>query len=242
MMNIPWTKSEKTAAGAFVAWSLAGLIFTPLKIEPADVWNWSLPTLLADFIWWCLRWGDAIMMVLATINTHLVTTHFWGKSGARKWLIITILVGAIVETIGVKTGWLFGNYVYTDAFGGKIGGILPFTIPLAWFVIVTNALVLIRQFWPQWNRWGTATATGLTATAIDWVMEPFAVTVKQYWIWEGDVIPWSNYITWFGVSFSLVLCFLPEDRKVTTRMEWRPALVLGSTLLIFLAGRIVHGV
>jgi putative membrane protein len=114
-------------------------------------------------------------------------------------------------------------------------GVVPLTIPLAWQVVVTNALFLARGLVRNRSRLGEAALSGAICTAYDFILEPFATRAKQYWIWRGAAVPPENYLAWFVVSGLLVCGFAP---RVPTRFprDSRPALILGVTLLIFLAG------
>ena len=130
---------DKLFLGAFLFWSAAGLIFTIGQISPASVMHGSLPGWLKDFIIGCLQSGDPILILLVFANTHLHAARQWGPAPARRWALIVFVVALAVETLGVATGFPFGAYRYTDQFGPRLG-LVPLTIPLAWHVVVTNAL------------------------------------------------------------------------------------------------------
>jgi hypothetical protein len=78
---------------------------------------------------------------------------------------------------------------------------------------------------------------GVICVIYDFILEPFATTVKGYWQWSEGSIPLLNYIAWFVLSALLVRLFAPT---LSSRVRWdpRPALVLACTLLIFLAGEL----
>jgi len=230
-----WNNLEKILFGAFLFWAAAGLIFISLHIALSTVAAWPIPLWLRDFVALCLRTGDPLLIFLAFANTHLHAARQWTPARARRWALIVLTLALAVETLGALTGFPFGVYRYSDLFGPSLG-IVPLTIPLAWHVVLTNALFLVRNVAPHRSRLAEAGLTGLLCTAYDFVLEPFATSVKGYWQWRDGTIPLQNYAAWFAVSSLIVWAFAPT--AVTRfRRDPRPAIVLGATLLIFLAGR-----
>lgn len=231
-----WNVLEKIAFAAFLFWTAAGLFFTLAHLSPATIAKWPLPDALIRFVDFCLQTGDPILILLAFTNTHLHAARQWSAGVARRWGLIVLVCAYGIETFGAITGFPFGEYHYTDTFGPVLG-VVPLTIPLAWHVVVTNALFLIRAIAPHLFRLTEAALAGLLCTLYDFVLEPFATTVKHYWIWNEGTIPPLNYIAWFVLSALLVLLFAPTLSS-RHRLDPRPALILGLTLLIFLAGEL----
>jgi uncharacterized membrane protein len=114
-------------------------------------------------------------------------------------------------------------------------GVVPLTIPLAWHVVVTNALFVVRAVAPHASRLAEAALAGLLCMLYDFVLEPFATTVKHYWIWTEGTVPPINYLAWFVLSGLLVRLFAPTLSS-RFRLDLRPVLILGITIAIFLAG------
>jgi uncharacterized membrane protein len=229
-----WSLLEKIFLGAFFFWFACGFIFIVGHIEPAAIAAWPLPAWLHAFVALCLRTGDPILIFLAFANTHLVAARQWGGTAARRWALFIIVSSLAVETLGAMTGFPFGVYTYTDRFGPVVG-VVPLAIPLAWQVVLTNALFLVRAFAPHLPRWGEAAAAGAIATLYDAVLEPFATTVKGYWHWRDGAVPLQNYVAWLVVGTLLVRAFTPTSAGRADR-DARPALILGATVLLFVAG------
>lgn len=230
-----WSFLETSFFAAFLIWSAAGLIFTIQHITPEAISHWSLPPQLIQFIISCLSNGDPILIFLAFANTHLHASRQWTPAIARRWGFFILFGSLAVETIGAHTGYPFGVYSYTDHFGPRLGAV-PLAIPLAWHVVVTNALFIVRTVAPHGLRIKEAVLAGLLCTLYDFILEPFATKVKGYWIWADGSIPPFNYAAWFVISGLLALLFAPS---LSTRYprDPRPWLILGITLLIFAAGR-----
>jgi len=229
-----WNRVEKAAFGAFLFWSAAGLIFTLLRISPESVARWPVPGWLAGFVDLCLKTGDPILILLAFANTHLHAARQWTPAAARRWALIVCAVAFAVETLGAGTGFPFGSYHYTDRFGPLLG-IVPFTIPLAWHVVVTNALFVVRAMERYLSRLVEAAAVGVICAGYDFILEPFATRAKHYWIWSAGEPPLQNYVAWFVVSALLVGFFAPTHATRFSK-DRRALFILGITLLIFAAG------
>jgi uncharacterized membrane protein len=230
-----WTLLEKIALAAFIIWSAAGLAFTTGRISPATIAQWNLPAGLGPFIVLCLQNGDPILILLAFINTHLHATRQWTSGIARRWALLIVGCSFAIETFGARTGIPFGQYHYTDNFGPVLG-LVPITIPLAWHVVVTNALFLVRAVAPHLSRLVEAALAGLICTAYDFILEPFATVTKNYWVWTEGSVPPINYVAWFVLSALLIRIFAPTLSN-RFRFDPRPALILGLTVAIFIAGR-----
>jgi putative membrane protein len=229
-----WTLPEKIVLGAFLFWFACGLVFTLGAIGPATVAAWPAPGWLRGFVTLCVHVGDPGLILLAFASTHLLAARHWGAA-ARRWALLVIVLSLLVETCGTLTGFPFGSYRYSDRFGPVLGAV-PLAIPLAWQVVLTNALFLVRAFAPDWPRWGQAAGAAGIATLYDAVLEPFATRVKGYWHWlPNGQVPWQNYAAWFGIAALLIFAFAPEPTRRSLR-DSRPAIVLGATIILFLAG------
>jgi uncharacterized membrane protein len=230
-----WSTAEKIVFAAFLFWSAAGLIFTLGNITPATVAAWPGPGFLRSFVTLCLKTGDPLLILLAFANTHFHAAREWSPAAARRWALIVIVFAFLVETVGVHTGFPFGAYHYNGHFGPALATV-PFTIPLAWHVVVTNTLFIARTRVRRGPRLLTAACTGLLSTAYDFVLEPFATRAKHYWTWQGGSVPLENYAAWFVLSTVLVAAFAPATGAARSRFDPRPAAILLVTLAIFLAG------
>jgi uncharacterized membrane protein len=230
-----WNGIEKGFFAAFLFWSAAGLIFTVLQISVDSIAHWHVPVWLRNFVNFCLQTGDPILILLAFANTHLNAARQWTPAVARRWGLIILVSSFCVETVGVLTGLPFGAYLYTNRFGPLLGAV-PLTIPFAWHVVVTNALLVVRAVAPHLPRLAEAALAALLCTLYDLVLEPFATTIKSYWVWSGGSIPLLNYAAWWVISALLIRFFAPTA-ATRFRFDPRPWLVLGLTVLIFLAGR-----
>ncbi|ONH62486.1 carotene biosynthesis protein [Frankia sp. CcI49] len=142
--------------------------------------------------------------------------------------------GLIAESVGVHTGWPFGDYTYGGALGPKLVGV-PVVVPLAWTMMGLPALALghrcaarLRAGAGAGTRWAvTALVGGATLTAWDFFLDPQMVA-EGYWSWSSggpaiNGIPVSNAAGWLlvGTVLTGALAALP-DRATASRSTSGP--------------------
>lgn len=151
----------------------------------------------------------------------------WNEGRVKADFLIIFLVGflsgVVTEVIGVNTGLLFGRYQYGNLFGEKIFGV-PLVIGLNWFCIVYASYCMVKQYLiPSPNqKILISILTALVATLFDFIMEPVAVTL-DFWKWEGGIIPFYNYLSWFLISLSLAFFF--EQMRLSAKNAFAPILI-----------------
>lgn len=225
----------------FFIWAAVGTLTVGFQMDPSWIDSLDQPMALRSFLKTCLGWGDFIFIVLATLNVYLAATLRLGLARTRLCALIILPLSALLEGIGTLTGFPFGAYTYTGNFGPLLFGIVPFAIPLAWFIIIVGAALIFTQLFPLWSHTRLAVAVSLFAVVFDFILEPFAYGVRQYWHWDIGGVPWSNYLTWLAASFFFAR-FSPLISAPLVRMDYRPIFVLGAMLVLFLVGRISYGV
>lgn len=150
------------------------------------------------------------------------------------WWIWVAAGGILAETIGVQTGWLFGNYHYGEVLGPTVCGV-PLLLGWMWLLLLQGC----RN--PELSRWQEALRGSSWMTAMDLLIEPVAVQAG-WWTWEaapagswlshglhvaGQTIPVWNFVSWWLVSFVLLLvapaCPAPSGFRVWRAMWWTMA-------------------
>lgn len=140
------------------------------------------------------------------------------SSFSQKMLIGCLIVGIagfFVEWIGVHTGYLFGNYTYGENLGMKVAGV-PILIAVNWIMLslCTTSIVVRMKF----SVYFQAFVSALFMTLLDVFIEPVAVK-SDFWHWENGMIPVSNYVCWFVISYIMHLGLLKwktiEQNRVT---------------------------
>jgi putative membrane protein len=133
------------------------------------------------------------------------------------WLLaLVFIVSLLFESIGVATGWVYGPYHYTDQLGPKFLGLVPYLIPVAWFMMSYPSFVIAdRLVPPAWKRaqriLAVAAVGGLVMTAWDLIMDPIMVAGRN-WIWDVKGayfgIPLQNYWGWWLTIFTTFALYL----------------------------------
>ncbi len=136
------------------------------------------------------------MLILLINHTH------WKPSLAIALLVIMIL-GFVVELIGIKTGFPFGFYSYSTVLGPQIGN-TPLIMGVNWGMLVyAGTLFFHSKAIPNWLK---PIFTGLLLVILDIFLEPFAIK-WSLWTWYETVPPFQNYLSWtiIAIFFSWLL-------------------------------------
>jgi uncharacterized membrane protein len=176
------------------AWSIIG---KPLGIAPA-----SIVTPLVALT------GFAFALVFAGQRE--------GWPNALRLLALVFGVSLLFESVGVATGWVYGPYHYTDQLGPKFLGLVPYLIPLAWFMMSYPSFVIAGWLIPTgWRRGrrilAVAAVGGLVMTAWDLIMDPVMVA-GGHWVWDTQGayfgIPLQNFFGWWLTVFITYALYL----------------------------------
>ncbi len=130
------------------------------------------------------------------------------------WCLIIYVVTFTLEVIGIKTGIIFGNYIYGDTLGFKLFGV-PLIIGFNWVLVILGAITLSEQI--DKNIFLRALLTGTLAVLFDLVLEPVAIKLN-YWNWTSGMIPLSNYYSWFAISFIASLLYDSLKIRINERL------------------------
>jgi len=122
----------------------------------------------------------------------------YNKQGSKALIIFfgIIISSIIIETIGVKTGILFGNYRYGSALGLELAE-TPLLIGVNWLVLSYCSVSIVQQF--KISNSIKYLFAPMLMVIYDVVMEQVA-SILDMWYWQGDVIPLQNYLGWFVIS------------------------------------------
>jgi len=149
-------------------------------------------------------------IVSVIVTTLLILAFMKQNIGLIKTgliLLISILIGYLIEYLGVHQGAAFSPYSYTDFLGPSLGGI-PLLIPLAWFAATTTAWLaarLVVGFGKRVSKLYLLSVASLFAVVYDLPIEYMAKHVWGAWEWAGTGpilgVPTMNYVGWFVVAF-----------------------------------------
>ena len=207
-----------------------------------------LAVLAAALVTWTAFFYPLQSAALVAASVALAGASLWscsqllGRRAARLFLVIAAPMGWLAEELGVRFGWFFGDYIYTDVLGPRLGEV-PVVIPLMWFGLcyigtVMSSLVLWRSPVPSAAGWKPAALTAFLAamvvTAFDLGADPYFVYVLQAWImtmkdggWFGETV--KGFEGWMLVSFAIVATFLAVAKP---RLQDAPPLTARRAALV----------
>lgn len=167
------------------------------------LWHWVHLPALGNI-------GFTLVFVLFALF-HCAASEGWKRTGF--FFALAAVISYLLEEIGVRTGWIYGPYHYSDMLGVKLGHV-PILIPLAWFMMIYPSWVVARALLrglPISSPAGLvcqAAIAALVMTAWDTVMDP-GMAASGNWIWEqrGPYfgVPMQNYAGWLLTTFLVYL-------------------------------------
>lgn len=152
--------------------------------------------------------GISYLQILVTSFIVLIHSN---NSDFGFWVRLAIITFScfLIEVLGVKTGFPFGDYSYGDNLGLKFLEV-PLLIGLNWSVLIYSSAQFFSGFLK--NRFLSALCVAASLIALDSLIEPLASELG-YWYWGSGSIPYSNYFAWFVLSFSFSFLLRRSDRK-----------------------------
>jgi len=145
---------------------------------------------------------------------HAGQREGWGR--ALRLLVLVFAVSLLFESVGVATGLVYGPYHYTNKLGPLFLGLVPYLIPVAWFMMSYPSFVIADRLIPaDWKRWqrilSVAAVGGLAMTAWDLVMDPIMVA-GGHWVWDVNGayhgIPLQNFWGWWVTVFTTFALYM----------------------------------
>ena len=221
------TNRTKTALPSRDTWMILFFSIMYLVGAAGHAWDVTFPLMLQLTPWILLFLG--LLVFLPVIQE--------GRWNVVAWALVVYLVTLSLEILGVKTGLVFGSYVYGESLGLSLLEV-PLVIGFNWVLVVLGA-VLISRSWIK-NPAAASLGAAVLCVLFDYILEPVAISpALDYWQWAGGDIPLQNYAAWFFIAFLAALAFnrwgLRVDRLV-------PRAYFGIQLLFFLLLRILMGI
>ena len=182
---------------------------------------------------------DFAWLALAAVNVQLALLRRDPRVDA--WGALVVAGGGLTALLVVDV-WLarpFGHREYLGTMGPQAGP-LPLAMPLLAWAVVGGLHYLLCRWLRHRPRVTLAALTALGSAAFFWLIDPAATYHRAWWQWMAGTQPASHPVAWAGATF--VLCLLaPWAREPFSRVDPRPAWVVGGLGLTFLAERIASG-
>ena len=152
--------------------------------------------------------GRTALTVLTVLSFAAASlADAWSRSGARAAIALVVVAGGgglLAEVTGLRTGFPFGTYEYTDDLGWSFAGV-PGVVPLAWLMMAWPALLAGRAL--AVKPVGVVAVAACALAAWDVFLDPQMVDAG-YWTWSSpepslplvDGIPVTNFAGWLLVA------------------------------------------
>ena len=178
--------------------------------------------------------GVVALHVLPPVVFSLVHgARFYGWRGILTFVAINLVVGNICENLGVRTGFPFGHYYFTDLMGPKFL-LVPIMLGLAYvgmaYLSWTLAGVILAGAQISLVRWRVVTLPLVAAcilVAWDLSQDPVWSTVLHAWIWlSGGAyfgVPITNFFGWYVTVYVIYQLFALYLSRRTINPDPLPA-------------------
>jgi putative membrane protein len=204
-MLSPGVIGDRRVAGwatvAGVAW-VCGLVVVVAQIvysmtEPAD------------------RHATTVLSVVAFAVASVCDAAARSGPRAAAWLVVVAGGGGLAaETVGVHTGFPFGEYRYTGTLGLEVLGV-PVVVPLAWVMMCWPALLvgraLTRRLPAASPAWPVVAVGAWALASWDVFLDPQMVDAG-HWVWADPSpalpgvadVPLTNFAGWLLVAALMI--------------------------------------
>jgi putative membrane protein len=110
---------------------------------------------------------------------------------------IIFIFSFLVEAIGVKTGLIFGAYIYGNGLGLKLFE-TPLMIGLNWLMLIYCTQIIAERI--SEDQTIRLFFAPFLMVIYDLVLEQ-AAPLLGMWSWAGGKIPVQNYVAWYLLAF-----------------------------------------
>lgn len=159
----------------------------------------------SDFYWFI---GATPLNLMISFSLLLINIKL--NKNSIFLILSCFIVGMVAEILGVRYGFIFGEYTYGSVLGVKLMEV-PLIMGIIWCILVfitgSIAQFFTDSFWIK-----SLVAVGLMLT-LDFVMEPVA-PVLNFWTFTDGLASFHNYIGWTLVGLPLQMAFIKLKIKV----------------------------
>jgi len=134
-----------------------------------------------------------------------------GLKNILAFFAIAAIVSFSLEFVGVTTGLVYGEYLFSELLGPKILGIVPWVIPIAWFMMIYASFTITNHIIPRVNAViPLAFFDSVVMTTWDLMLDPVSAKLG-YWTWitPGTFfgVGFHNFLGWLATTFIIFYLF-----------------------------------
>ncbi|MCX2946875.1 carotenoid biosynthesis protein [Lentzea sp. NEAU-D7] len=185
----------------------------------AVAWICGALVVLAQIVYSMTEPEARLFTTVASVIAFAVASvcDAFARFGPRAAALLVLIAGGgglLAETIGVHTGFPFGDYRYTGTLGVEFAGV-PVVVALAWVMMSWPALLVGRALaaWLRVDRpvWLVVVAGAWALASWDVFLDPQMIDAG-HWEWADpspalpgvDGVPLTNYAGWLLVAALMI--------------------------------------
>ncbi|MGW6441650.1 carotenoid biosynthesis protein [Lentzea sp. NPDC055074] len=217
----------------------------PIKVLPGFAWACGLVVVVAQIVYSMTDPDARLPTTLLSVAAFAVASVCdaavrFGGAAAGALVVVAGGGGLLAETVGVHTGFPFGQYDYAGTLGPSLWTV-PLVVPLAWVMMCWPALLVGRALTRRWRDGGPAwLVVGFGAWALvswDVFLDPQMVDAG-HWVWAHPEpalpgvpgVPLTNFAGWILVATLMVAAL----HRLVGRSERELDLRLGPAPVLYL--------
>lgn len=201
------------------------------------------------------RGSDGFLLLSATVTSFLALGRRLPLQNVITTAVLITLISSVIMSVAARSGIPFGPRVYSNELGEKVFNVLPWSVPLLWIVAIVNGRGVARLIMRPWRKtnyygfWVIGLTCAMTAI-LDLALEPFAVFVRDYWIWQAPksvpdwyTAPWVNFLGRFVAALAILTFTTPwliNKQPIKLPIDYHPLIVWLSINLWLTIGNALH--
>jgi putative membrane protein len=140
-----------------------------------------------DYSW---KYTGQVYVLLGVLAAIVYSAPRFGVGRTLAVFASATIIALSSELLGTNIGIPFGRYHYTEMLGFRIGGDVPYVIPLSWSYMLFCCLAMCGRILRSNRPWTWAIVSGLMLTAWDVPLEVHMTNVNPaHWAWDLAASP-----------------------------------------------------
>jgi uncharacterized membrane protein len=183
-------------------------------------------------------WTTTVFLSIQFVALILYMSIVYELKGLSIIIIVMLVSGYLIEYTGIKTGYPFGEYFYTEKLQPQLFNI-PVAISLSWVIIVVSSFLIVFSNDSK-NLFANIAYSSFLVLGLDLMLEPFASFINSFWVWRAGFVPIQNYVSWFAVAviFSTLLNRLLRKKSIKADrssflINYTPYIILSINVIQF---------
>jgi putative membrane protein len=185
-----------------------------VRAVASAAWAAGLLVVLAQIVYSMTEPGGRLPTTVVSVVAFAVASVCdaaarCGPRAAGRLVLVAGGGGLLAETVGVHTGFPFGDYRYTGTLGFEVLGV-PALVPLAWVMMAWPALLVGRAL--AGGPWLVVPVGAWALASWDVFLDPQMVDAG-HWVWAHPApglpgvadVPLTNFAGWLVVAVLMML-------------------------------------